>query len=304
MQIGAKIKQIVADKTQISRLAKKSAQGIVYNKKQDRFYEQVYHETYSKEALEQKRFLNFGPGNFRHGYWLNVDKVYDDGTWGQARDNNYVTNIDVNWDIYDGEQIDVDDSSIEIIYSSHVIEHIWNKDSIFLFREFRRLLKSGGVLRLVTPDCDWAVDCWERDDWAYLAEYYWRINKRDNFKSYFPIARNRTAFYLLDQFSLVTTKENSTYVSPAESEKFVSGYGSVYEALDAASELSDFELNKKLGKHVNWFNYCKLKTMLLQAGFSSVYRSEFGKSKAAVLRDARHFDKTDPSMSLYVEAVC
>tara|TARA_B100000965_G_scaffold400683_1_gene423070 strand:- start:5747 stop:6646 length:900 start_codon:yes stop_codon:yes gene_type:complete len=58
--------------------------------------------------------------------------------------------------------------------------------------------------------------------------------------------------------------------------------------------------NKLINK--NWFNYRKLKTILLQSGFLSVYKSGFGQSKSPQMRDVPLFDAKNPSMSLYVEA--
>jgi len=301
--VEKKIKAIADDAIEVQRLIQRSAAGIAFNKKMNRFYDAVYEDLYEAQSLQGKCFLNFGPGNFRHKYWTNVDKEYDSGTWGQHRENDYITNIDMKWDVYDRRPLAIADASIEVIYSSHVIEHIWDDDALFLFKEFMRILKPGGILRLVTPDCDLAAQAWIRDDWAYLAEYYWKINTKSNFNEYFEIARSRNAFYLLDQFSLLTTSENSLYLKPQECESFLLSYESVYDALDAASLKSDKELNKKLGKHVNWFNERKLADILDKSGFESVEFSQYGKSKSAVLRDIRHFDKTDPTMSLYMEAV-
>ena len=58
--------------------------------------------------------------------------------------------------------------------------------------------------------------------------------------------------------------------------------------------------NKFINK--NWFNYRKLKTILLQSGFLSVYKSGFGQSKSPQMRDIPLFDAKNPSMSLYLEA--
>ena len=43
--------------------------------------------------------------------------------------------------------------------------------------------------------------------------------------------------------------------------------------------------------------------MLKEAGFSVVERSGYRQSRAAVLRDDRFFDRTDPQMSLFVDAI-
>jgi len=54
--------------------------------------------------------------------------------------------------------------------------------------------------------------------------------------------------------------------------------------------------------HLNWFTAEKLIQLLSEAGFSEAYKSEFGKSKALVMRQVPLFDETLPYLSLYVEA--
>lgn len=38
-------------------------------------WEDVYHQNYSKDAIENKRFYNVGAANFYHWAWTNIDKV-------------------------------------------------------------------------------------------------------------------------------------------------------------------------------------------------------------------------------------
>lgn len=45
-----------------------------------------------------------------------------------------------------------EDNSIEVIYSSHMLEHLSRENAVFFLNEARRTLMKGGVLRLVVPD--------------------------------------------------------------------------------------------------------------------------------------------------------
>ena len=58
--------------------------------------------------------------------------------------------------------------------------------------------------------------------------------------------------------------------------------------------------NKLINK--SWFNYKKLKTILLKSGFSSIYKSGFGQSKSPQMRNIPLFDGKNPSLSLYIES--
>jgi predicted SAM-dependent methyltransferase len=44
--------------------------------------------------------------------------------------------------------------SVDFIYNEHFIEHISVEEAVMFFKESRRLLKSGGVIRIATIDLD------------------------------------------------------------------------------------------------------------------------------------------------------
>ena len=45
-----------------------------------------------------------------------------------------------------------DDNSVEVIYASHVLEHISHQRTSDVLKEWARVLKPGGILRLSVPD--------------------------------------------------------------------------------------------------------------------------------------------------------
>lgn len=46
----------------------------------------------------------------------------------------------------------IEDQSVDLIYASHVLEHFGRKQYVDVLREWHRVLKPGGVLRLAVPD--------------------------------------------------------------------------------------------------------------------------------------------------------
>jgi SAM-dependent methyltransferase len=44
------------------------------------------------------------------------------------------------------------DATVETVYSSHFLEHVRRADALRFLRECHRILRPGGVLRLVVPD--------------------------------------------------------------------------------------------------------------------------------------------------------
>ena len=48
--------------------------------------------------------------------------------------------------------------SVEVIYTSHLLEHLTREQGMAFLRECHRALREGGVLRVVVPDLAWFVE--------------------------------------------------------------------------------------------------------------------------------------------------
>ena len=55
-----------------------------------------------------------------------------------------------------------DDNTFYGVFSEHTIEHLYPSDALNLFREVYRVLKKGGVFRVVTPDLKKYVDFYNK----------------------------------------------------------------------------------------------------------------------------------------------
>jgi predicted SAM-dependent methyltransferase len=92
------------------------------------------------------------------------------------------------------ERLPFEDSSVDAVYSSHVIEHLSPKIARGFVRESFRVLKPGGMVRLVTPDL-------ERLAFEYLKNLYRAgdgdLNARDR--------HEWLVLELFDQFSRETS---------------------------------------------------------------------------------------------------
>lgn len=58
------------------------------------------------------------------------------------------------------------DSTVALIYASHVLEHFGRHEVGRVLREWHRVLRPGGVLRLSVPDFDAVVDIYRREGFA------------------------------------------------------------------------------------------------------------------------------------------
>jgi predicted SAM-dependent methyltransferase len=87
------------------------------------------------------RLLNIGCGRVAHPAWINYDLE-------QVSDCPHVRVHDLRTGIPEA------DGSIDAVYSSHVLEHLTPEEAIPFLAEQRRVLKPGGVLRIVVPDLE------------------------------------------------------------------------------------------------------------------------------------------------------
>ncbi|WP_243544285.1 class I SAM-dependent methyltransferase [Pseudodesulfovibrio tunisiensis] len=83
------------------------------------------------------KLLNIGCGSRHHPDWINMDV--------KPRSP----------DVLEGDPVRglaLDDRSMDAVYASHVVEHFTRHDSLTAVREFLRVLRPGGVLRVAVPD--------------------------------------------------------------------------------------------------------------------------------------------------------
>lgn len=55
-------------------------------------------------------------------------------------------------------------NTVDLIYMSHVLEHVGHRDVVTTLREMHRILKSGGILRISVPDFDKILDIYQASD--------------------------------------------------------------------------------------------------------------------------------------------
>ena len=61
------------------------------------------------------------------------------------------------------KRIPENDSSVDVVYSCHMVEHIEKGNVALFFKEARRILKSGGIIRLAVPNLKYQVDSYLKD---------------------------------------------------------------------------------------------------------------------------------------------
>jgi SAM-dependent methyltransferase len=62
--------------------------------------------------------------------------------------------------------------SIDFLYSSHWLEHIYYEQAQFIMREVRRVLKPSGTVRICVPDLEVAVRCYREGQKSRMLDYF------------------------------------------------------------------------------------------------------------------------------------
>ena len=85
------------------------------------------------------KLVNLGCGHRFHPDWINIDL---------NASSEHVLHQNLR------EGLTFETASVDVIYASHVLEHLSMTDGERLLKEIHRVLKEGGVLRIVVPDLE------------------------------------------------------------------------------------------------------------------------------------------------------
>jgi SAM-dependent methyltransferase len=258
-----------------------------------------YRAAFPAEAIAARRFYNIGAGSFRHPAWSNVD--YPSEHYGGI--------IDIACNLETLDPLAIESGTAELVYTAHTLEHVSPAAGAHALTEAYRILKPGGVLRVVLPDAD----------------YYWSNYKArtQNFNLFANIKVQCLPFKVTDPaqadheqafiYEIAMTACDLMDVGAASTistAEFRRAEASMpYETLcDWVVQHVDAGLHRDLrfvGYHRNWWNRVKARRELERAGFTRIWDSSFGQSSAPVLRNVRYFDLGSyyQDISLYIEAI-
>jgi predicted SAM-dependent methyltransferase len=70
-----------------------------------------------------------------------------------------------------------DDEMVEVIYSSHALEHIFLEEAQALLQDAYRALKAGGLIRLAVPDLEYALRVYQSGAKEQALEFFFSRNR-------------------------------------------------------------------------------------------------------------------------------
>lgn len=98
--------------------------------------------------------LHFGCGKRIIPDWINIDGYHVKGV-------DYVMDLRCS--------LPFADNSTQLVFTEHVLEHIgYEKDIDFVLREFYRVLKPGGTIRIIVPDLEKYCNAYVNNDRAWF----------------------------------------------------------------------------------------------------------------------------------------
>lgn len=106
-------------------------------------------------------FLNFGCASIQPAGWINVDRQ----DFGQGRDGRLGLHVDL---LDHGSYPAFPDGHFDGIVASHSLQENGYDELPVVLAELRRILRPGGVLRVLCPDVAAAVRAWQRGDRAWF----------------------------------------------------------------------------------------------------------------------------------------
>jgi predicted SAM-dependent methyltransferase len=128
------------------------------------------------------------------------------------------------------------DGTLDFVYSSHFIEHLFRKDARFLFKEMYRALKPGGMIRISIPDLAYAISLYQSGRKEKMLSSYFFVEDDDSY-----YARHK---YMYD-FDMLTAVLKEVGFQDLQHRQFQEGAFPDLTVLDVYPEDSLFVEGKK-----------------------------------------------------------
>ncbi|MDC7221513.1 MAG: methyltransferase domain-containing protein [Spirochaetales bacterium] len=271
----------------------------------------LYIKTYGEESVKRKAFYNisaaghfgFG-GGFTHPCWTNIDVDLGDAIFPC-----FDPDKDIAHDPLDMGELPLEVNSAELVQCRFAIEHMSNAAALKLFKEIYRILKPGGILKVVVPNFRLDYEAYKRGDRNYFSwiDLYSNPLMMKNLNLKEPLTHSS-----LEQVFLVHFAAQASTVHLDGSENRISDdelNGIMEEfpfekAMDYCTARCSMDKQRIYRKnHVNWWDASKVSRFLSEAGFNTVIGLSPGQSVSPVMRRTPNFDKLWSDVAIYVEGV-
>lgn len=240
------------------------------------------YDQYNEASKVKKKFVNLGSGLFPHPYWTCVD-IKDDNK--NMYPNGFPEDY-INFNFNDpSAKLPFEDNDIEVFYSSHCIEHLFDNSILNLFKEIHRCLRKGGLVRITCPDINLALNALETKN-----KYF--FDPKNNHQN-----KNIEELFYLEWVDPICKEYMNTTLLRSAVE---SGYHTNLEFLNKLFEVKE---KKELNGHINFLSEEKIFHFFKNAGFSNYKVVRYSQSHSPIFLDGNYFEKNYQNISLFVEAI-
>lgn len=273
---------------------------------------ELYRKIYGADSVNRRAFYNvaagghygFG-GKFEHSCWTNVDVEKE--TYGEDRPFN--PEKDISYDLLDLKPLPIESNSAELVFSQYTIEHITNEAAENFFKEAYRVLKPGGVLRIVVPNAELDYIAYQNNDISYF-DWIPMMSRKEVYEDLgLKKPLNSTSFeqVMLVHFAANTSTlhvgGNPSRISDDEFKEVMRSLPK-QDAFDYCTGKCSVDVQRQFRRnHINWWNHEKLNVALKKSGFPQSHILAPGQSSIQVFRNQRCFDNLWNYVALFVEAV-
>ena len=176
-----------------------------------------------------ERMLNIGCGRRYHRDWVNLDL--------ESSDSNVIRH-DVN------KGIPFEQGRFDAVYHSHILEHLEPADGQNLIQECYRVLKPGGVLRIVVPDLECIArlylemhqEAWSGDETSQINYNWMKLELLDQLV-------RRDSGGRMGRYMASREIKNSEFVRSRIGDEF-----SICQSHGQAEQLTSLPLLKRIGR--------------------------------------------------------
>jgi len=245
-----------------------------------------------EDYKDSPKYLNVGGCDIVRPHWRSLDYI----TPHYFNYNYDPVLIDFNIDLEKKERWPIETNSYDLVYTSHLLEHLSQETVYFTLREIYRILKPGGGLRISVPNIDLPLLHYEAGDkyWfqIFFPEERWEIQYPKRKGDY------QTEYVLIDYFASSLVYE----VSREEVRKDFNSMDKVSFLEKYRKLVTDESQRKTPGLHRNWFNFEKLNKLLKETGFSKIVQNQHRQSIFTEFCN-KGIDESGKEVSIYMDAI-
>ena len=205
---------------------------------------------------QSKLKLNIGGGDWSHKGWINLD--HPSSWYKKTQKKQKIASYDIR-----NDNLPFENNSVDVIYCSHVIEHIEDVYIRKMFEEVFRVLKKGGTIRIACPDAAFLYQVSKRN----TPYWQWR-NSWFSSSKFYNGSNPKPVDYLVRE---IATPKLSGYTNASHKVDYINAFDKMemVDFLDFLTKDLSYRVDYP-GDHINYWTFSKVEKLLKELGFDFI----------------------------------